>query len=126
MDRIEQIDKEISEIYKVIAKKDKKWDFKKPYSEYEAYLNPEWNRMNKLDAEKRMTMPYKLQDIPKYGDRMTLKDFIECVNDGGFIDFDGSGNYVIDDKMTDIDIYPSDVKRKAIRNEFTEIIWFNK
>lgn len=126
MDRIKQIDEEIAKIYHTISEKDKKWDFSRPYNEYGNYLKPEWDKINKLDREKRVTMPYELEDIPTYGDRMTLKDFIECVKDGGFIDYDGSGNYVIDNKMTDITIYPSDVKHKAIRTEFTEIIWFNK
>lgn len=45
---------------------------------------------------------------------------------GGFIDYDGSGNYARDGKMSNISIYPSDVNRKAIRRDFDTVVWFNK
>jgi len=57
---------------------------------------------------------------------MTVEDFVECVVSGGFIDYDGSGTYVKDGRLTNITINPSDVRHDAIRKEFTEIVWFNR
>ncbi len=99
------------------------------YKTLESFLNalsPFKEKLMTLSREKRMIMPYVLSDLPEDADVMTLKDFIECVKDGTFIDDDGSGNYIKDGQMTNIDIYPSDVEYKAIRKEFDEIIWFNK
>jgi hypothetical protein len=71
-------------------------------------------------------MNYDLSELPDYGDVMTLEHFIENVKDGGFIDYDGFGNYVKDGKMSNIEIYPSDVKHNMIRKDFDTIIWFNR
>lgn len=65
-------------------------------------------------------------DIPKYGNRMSMNVFIKCCKDGSFIDYDGSGNYVKDGKISDITIYPSDITSNNYRKDFTEMIWFNK
>jgi len=82
--------------------------------------------LKNLLKTKRMTKNPEFYPIPTYGDRMTLKDFIENCKSGGFIDYDGFGNYVSGDMMTDIEIYPSDIKSNSIRYEFSEIIWFNR
>ena len=84
------------------------------------------NKIKDLQQTIRMNMDYTLSDLSTYGDVMTLKDFIDEVKSGGFINYDGFGRYVKDNKETNIEIYPSDVKNNAIRTEFTEIIWFNK
>lgn len=65
-------------------------------------------------------------EMPTYGDVMLLSDFIDNVKGGGFIDYDGFGNYCRDNKMSNIEIYPSDVKRESIRTDFDTIIWFNR
>jgi hypothetical protein len=57
---------------------------------------------------------------------MTLNQFKNACRNGLFIDYDGYGKYIDGDKMTDIDIYPSDVKAKSIRYELNKIIWFNR
>jgi hypothetical protein len=57
---------------------------------------------------------------------MTLKEFVSTCKCGGFIDYDGSGNYIKDGKMSDIDIFPSDVKTNLYRHDFDQIIWFNR
>ncbi len=61
-----------------------------------------------------MIMPYKLSELSDYGDVMPLKDFIRNVESGGFIDYDGYGYYVKDNKETNIMIRPSDVKHNSI------------
>lgn len=124
--RIEEIDAEINKLHKKISDKTKNIDNIKSFQEYEELLEPENSLISFLSREKRMIMPYKLSDIPKYGSLMTLKDFIKDVKNGCFINYDGSGNYIKDDKMTDIVIYPSDVEYNSIRKDFDKIIWFNK
>ena len=96
------------------------------WNQYQERLQPSAEKVEYLDRQIRKIKPYELSKIPTYGDVMTLTKFIECVVSGGFIDYDGSGNYVKDGQMTDIDIYPSDVYHDCIRNEFDTIIWFNK
>lgn len=80
----------------------------------------------KLNREKRMLMTPEFNDIPDYADVMSLKDFIENVECGGFIDYDGSGNYVRDGKESNITINPSDIRYGAIRDDFDSVAWYNK
>ena len=124
--RLEEIDKRVDELHKTIEEKDKLWDFSKDWYDYQEYLSEEQDELSDLDREIRMIMPYTLKEIPNYGDVMTLKKFIKAVKDGCFIDYDGSGNYLEFDKMTNISIYPSDIDYKMIRKQFNKIIWFNR
>jgi hypothetical protein len=124
--RLAEIELEIEVLENKVSEKEHTWDNSKSWEEYCAYMSPEWKALNKLDREKRMIMPYKLSVLPDYGDVMSLVHFIECVDDGGFIDYDGHGRYVKDGQETDILIYPSDVEHKSIRKEFDTIIWFNR
>jgi hypothetical protein len=87
---------------------------------------PHLDKLVELSRQKRFTMPYELSDIPSYGDVMSLDNFIENVEDGGFIDYDGHGSYVIDGKMTNVNVFASDVENKLIRTEFDTMIWFNR
>lgn len=125
MNRLEEIEKEIIRYNEIIDNKMLSFDFQKckSFGEYENYCKKERIILNELYNEKRMLMDYTLSDIPDYGDIMYLKDFLEDVKCGNFIDYDGSGNYLLGDKMTNISIYPSDKKH---RTEFTEIVWFNR
>jgi len=145
MNRLEEIEIKLKIINAVIDNKIKKWDKKKlaeykkldkfeqenfdvfkSWNDFKAYMNEVWNIRNELNREKRMIMPYELSELPDYGDVMPLSDFIDRVKSGGFIDYDGSGDYVKDGKISNITIYPSDVKHNSIRNDFDTIIWFNK
>ena len=107
------------------------WDFvNKSYNEFddawEIFGDEELKELRILYKKDRQLKSYILFDLPEYGTVMSLKDFIDNVNDGGFIDYDGHGRYVKDKKMTDIMIYPSDVKSGYIRKNFDTIIWFNR
>jgi hypothetical protein len=63
--------------------------------------------------------------LPDYGDLMSVEKFKEYCRDGCFIDYDGHGYPVKDNKMTyDIIIKPS--KLKDIPNDTTHIMWFNR
>jgi hypothetical protein len=85
-------------------------------------------KIMKLAREQKMERPIHLSRSVEdsCGDRMTIEHFKACVGEGGFIDYDGYGTYIKDEKMSNIDIAPSDVKAGMIRPEFDEIIWFNK
>jgi hypothetical protein len=124
--RLKEIEKEIEELNDEINKKDTSWDFSKTYDEYWEFVKPENEKIAKLDREKRMITPYILSDLSDYGDVMPLKEFIENVKNGCFIDYDGHGRYVKDGKETNIVIRPSDVNYNSIRNEFDTIVWYNR
>lgn len=108
-----------------IEEKDKAWDFDKPFGEYWEHVKPEKGKMGELYREERMIMSYKTSELPDYGDVMTLKEFIGACKATLFVDSDGYGCYVADDKITDIEIHPSDVGRGMLREEFNKIVWFN-
>ena len=76
--------------------------------------------------ELRTLIEPEMPSISKYGDHMTLNDFIENVKSGGFIDYDGSGNYATETQMSNITIYPSDITAGVYRKDFTHVLWFNK
>lgn len=123
--RIKELKIEIEVLQKVIDKKEEN-DPCDTWVAFSAYMKPEWDKLSMLDAEHRQLIEPEYSELPKYGDVMSLKDFIENVKCGGFIDYDGSGNYVKDGKMSNIDVYPSDVSKGRLRKEFDTIIWFNK
>lgn len=128
MERLEQIEKEIDELEDFLRDNDDKFikETKDVYG-YMAKREPYTEKINELDRERRLIMPAEIvDDIPDYGDVMSLKGFIECCESGGFIDYDGSGDYVKDGKRYNISIYPSDVENNAIRKDFDTIVWFNR
>jgi hypothetical protein len=96
------------------------------YFEFQERLKPMSNKISEISRKIRMIKEPEFSDLPDYGHIMTLKDFISNVNGGGFIDYDGSGNYVRGDKMSNITIRPSDVEHKSVRKDFDTIIWFNR
>ena len=134
-EELEKIEKRRDELYDILEKKDKLWDFSKSYDKYQSYRHLEETELSKLDTRRRMIIDPVYEDIPDYGDVMNINDFIDTVNSGGFIDYDGYGHYVADgfiidgvetSKMSNIEIYPSDIKKGNIRPGFNKIIWFNR
>ena len=129
---LKEIEVETNKLYEVINKKDKEWyaDKKNDDKPFDAYWKrvqqPESSKIATLSREKRLIMPYKFDELPDYGDVMSLKSFIDCVNEGGFIDYDGHGYYVKDNKESNIMIIPSDVEYNSIRKDFDTIVWFNR
>lgn len=98
------------------------------YTEYCKYLEPFTDKVESISNEYRYKIDkYELSKIPKYGDKMTLQEFVGYCECGGFIDYDGSGNYSDGKKESDIAIYPSDItKYKRYRTDFTHVIWYNR
>lgn len=120
-------------ITKVRNKFDEKWFAKtntKTFDDYrreliEAY-GDDYKRYIDLSGQERMTRPVKFSELSDIGDRMSLTDFIENVEWGGFIDSDGMGSYIKDNQESNIELYPSDIARGLIRQGFTEVVWYNK
>ena len=123
---LEQIEADLEKANEAYYKKFNEPNDRKSWDDFLRYAKKEIEDMDRLSREKRMMMPYELDDIPDFADVMPLKEFIACVEGGGFIDYDGSGNYVLNGKETNITIYPSDVEHGAIRWEFDSVAWYNR
>ena len=126
-DRITQLKAEIAKqerLFYIAVGSASKYD---TYDEYEIAIAPFQAKLRALDRELRMILPCELIDeIDSDDDVMTIKEFINAVKSGLFVDTDGYGRYVKDNKKTNITISPSDVKYQAIRKDFNTIVWFNK
>lgn len=97
------------------------------WDEFQKAMSETNKKLSDISRRYRMAQtPDLTNDIPDYGDVMTLKSFISCCECGGFINDDGYGEYVKGKKSTGITIHPSDVKHGAIRTEFKKIVWFNR
>lgn len=97
------------------------------FEQFQSYMRPFNRKVSEISRQLRMIMtPVFEDDVPEYGDVMSLEHFIDNVESGGFIDYDGLGRYVKDGKESNIDIYPSDVKNKTIRKDFDTIVWYNR
>ena len=85
----------------------------------------------------------EFEELPNYGDLMTIEHWLGYVTTGGFIDYDGHGNLATEDKMSELQVYPSYVENGRITKviigfdwsiqleyendwKFTHVIWFNK
>jgi len=62
--------------------------------------------------------------IPDYGDLMTVQEWLECVEGGMFIDYDGHGRPAKDGLMSSMFISPS--RARSIPIDATHIVWFNR
>lgn len=132
--RLQEIEKELEVVREEIRELEKTeppYDPDDPAGSYEKYsehMKPGWQKQRKLGREKRMLMTPEFRDreIEADDDVMSLKHWLGCVACGGFIDYDGYGNYVRDGKISNIEIYPSDVKHNSVRKDFDTIIWYNR
>lgn len=59
-------------------------------------------------------------------DIMSLEEFKDNVECGGFVDDDGSGYFILGGKETDIPAYPSDFKAGLDASRFDGVAWYNK
>lgn len=73
-----------------------------------------------------MTRKRKLEPIPDYGDRMTLRSFIRDCHDGMLTDYDGIGYYATRAKMSRLVAHPSNIVKGRIRHEWSHVVWFNR
>lgn len=97
------------------------------FSEFKERVKPIKEKLYFISKYKRLKQTPTVEYGKEWrGDIFTLEKFIELVNDGGFTDFDGYGYYATEDAKSDVYIYPSDIREKIYRSDFTNIIWFNK
>lgn len=96
------------------------------YNGFMKFMEETNKKVSQASRLYRMVKTPKFSELPSHGHIMSLDDFIDIVKSGGFIDYDGSGNYVKDGLESDITIYPSDVKNNAIRIDFDTIVWYNR
>lgn len=82
--------------------------------------------MRLVGAVKRYYKDFKLEKQDDIGNLMTLEDFVEACDCGGFIDYDGYGYYATADKQSDVVISPSDVSLELVREDFTHVKWYNR
>lgn len=122
----EEVLQRIDVLEKILEKKEECWDINKSWEEYCKMREPETKELSILSRELRLIKKPEYSELPKFGDTMELRHFISNVNNGGFIDYDGYGHYVKGGKMSDIHIYPSDVKHDKVRKDFDTIVWFNR
>ena len=68
------------------------------YEEFQERLKPVSDKVSEINRKIRLIQEPKFEDLPDYGEVMTLKDFVKNVKSGGFIDYDGYGNICIGQK----------------------------
>lgn len=73
-------------------------------------------------------IPAKTRPLEKneLGDLMTLSDWRACCDEGGFIDYDGFCNPVIDTTVIKVCISPTDRRSKRVPAGTTHILWYNR
>ena len=125
---IEEMDAEIDNLQEIIDQKAKtfNWANAQRIEDWENLISTENKRIGELSRKIRLIQEPEMSEIPDYGDHMTLKDFIKNVKSGGFINSDGYGNYATETQCSNIDIYPSDIKKDQYRKDFTHIVWYNR
>ena len=68
----------------------------------------------------------RLQCKQDYGHIMTVDDFIKDVEDGFFIDYDGSGVFLLEDGTRFSAVRCDANWLKMFRDRFSFVLWFNK
>lgn len=127
-ERVEKLEKEISEIEKFLSSKDDEFIGKtKSFNEYSEKRRPYTSKIARLDRQRRLIMPAVAQGkVENSDDIMSIEHFIVNCKCGGFIDYDGFGRYVKDGIEYNVEIIPSDVKHNSIRKDFNSIVWYNR
>lgn len=63
---------------------------------------------------------------PEWNCHMTIGEWKECVEGGGFIDYDGYGDLATETECSNIEISPSQAFKYEIPDWATHICWYNK
>lgn len=67
-----------------------------------------------------------MKPIPEGACLLKINDWISDVKQGWLIDYDGFGRYSDGKEMSDIVVYPSDLKKKKIDKSWSHVVWFNR
>ena len=125
-EEIKVLEDKLKEINVKIDEADAAWDYSRPYYDYSNYMKPLWSEYADVNRDLKLIKSYKLSDLPKYGELMTIEDFIDNVMYGGLIDYDGFGEYATSNQRSNITIKPSDILSGKYRKDFTHVQWFNR
>lgn len=66
------------------------------------------------------------ESIGDIGDHMPIEEYIEYIEGGYFIDYDGFGYYATETQVSNFIARPSDLKNGKLRKDFTHIVWYNR
>ena len=104
------------------------YESSKSFQEFEDAIHPHNLKISRLIFLIDSQTDVEWEALPDYGDLMTMKEWLGHVECGGFIDYDGSGNYSDGKRMSNKSVSPSDVDRDQImkNEEFTHVVWFNR
>lgn len=68
-----------------------------------------------------------MQKPQDFGDLFTVQDFVSAVNDGLFVDNDGTGYYrPVEENRPSQEAVPSEIRAGKVRWDKTHVMWFNK
>ena len=98
------------------------------YAEYDKRVKEIFVESSELSREYRLIKTPVMKDADDF-DKECLEPFdgfVACCKHGGFIDYDGSGEYGTATQKSGISIYPSDIKAGKYRKDFTHVYWYNK
>ena len=70
----------------------------------------------------------KLEPIKDVDYHTPLKEFMENVKEGNFVDYDGHGVFATEDEKSSIYFTPSELKKKTIKIPAwaTHVVWYNE
>ena len=68
----------------------------------------------------------RMRPLDDDDEHMTMGDFVEACECGGFIDYDGFGYYATATEKTDLVVCPSDWRKCKIDDRWTHVVWYNK
>lgn len=113
-------------LVKLDDKVDEVWDSTTDYEDFIDRTKELRSEIKEIKSRMQLIKVPKLSPIRSYGNKMTIREFVECCKAGGFIDYDGIGYYATDDQESDVFILPSHVAMGLVRTDFTHVIWFNR
>jgi hypothetical protein len=122
----EELDKKIEELEKEVDKIQEK-SYEMGISGYDWFWNhPKTKELRKLENQRRLIVEPTMKPLDNIGNLMTLQRFVECCENGGFINDDGFGYYATATEQSDIVVHPSDITSRNYRKDFTHVMWYNR
>lgn len=88
-----------------------------------------WEEIHSIEIEIINKIPEDLFVYSKKidGDVMSVEDFIDNVDCGGLIDYDGWGYLMFNDKETQLQIIPSQIRRGGLDlRRYSGVSWYNR
>jgi hypothetical protein len=79
-----------------------------------------------LDRMRSLTKKPELEPHNDRGELMTIEDWKECCERGGFIDYDGHGRFATAEGFTKIPVCPSERDYFELPSWATHIVWYNR